>query len=471
MIEEHFGFSAQPFKLSPDTKFFFSSSSHTKAMAYLHYGLRQAEGFIVITGEIGTGKSMLIGHMLDQINSTSVSAAHIVTSTVEPDQLLSQVLSAFQIEAAGTGRAAELEAFEDFLYDNVNRGRRVLLVVDEAQNLPSRTIEELRMLTNINHQGTPLFQVFLVGQPEFRDTLGRADMEQLRQRVIASYHLHSLNSEETREYIEHRLAVVGRVEKPYFTEEAFDLIFDQTGGVPRRINSLCTRLLLFCALEDRDLINSAVVRKVADELSLEVSGAVTTSHHIAHADNDEDLSALDKVPSTPQTPASNVVTLAPNGAAYTNGVDASQTQSEKPNRQSAATLNDVASAIAALAKEQAAAKSDDQQIGMAHDEPVHNAPTKQDDAPEETIKSAPSDMPSDAPISSDKKSSRPSSSDLSSTVMDHIMALRGDLHAAHKGNRTIYQSLAEMEDNHADNVVQIREHLDRADGILRDLKR
>lgn len=270
MYEQRFGLNGSPFRLNPDPKFFFGSRSHNKAMAYLHYGLRQGEGFIVITGEIGAGKSILIGHLLDQLDRTNVVAAHLVTASLEPSALLAHVLSAFRIAPAGEGKTAEIEALEDFLYDQMNRGRRVLLIVDEAQNLPVKTIEELRMLSNMDYEGTPLFQVFLVGQPEFRALIASAEMEQLRQRVIASYHLDPLDTEETRAYILHRLHLVGWADKPAFADEAFAAIHAATGGVPRKINTLCNRLFLFCALEGKASISAALVRAVQSELSEEM---------------------------------------------------------------------------------------------------------------------------------------------------------------------------------------------------------
>ncbi len=266
MYEEYFGLSGSPFRLNPDPRFFFGSRSHNKAMAYLHYGLKQAEGFIVITGPIGAGKTMLIGQLLDQLNRSNVIAAQLLTSNVEPDELLGHILSAFRIEPETEGRAGQLEAFEDYLFDQLNRGRRVLLIMDEAQNLPHKTLEELRMLSNIDYDGTPLFQVFLVGQPEFRDIMSAPDMEQLKQRVIASYHLESLTVEETREYILHRLSVAGWKEDPVLDDAAFEAIFAETAGRPRRINTLCNRLMLYCALEKRHEVDGAVVETVITEL-------------------------------------------------------------------------------------------------------------------------------------------------------------------------------------------------------------
>lgn len=275
MYEEYFGLSGPPFKLNPDPKFFFGSRSHNKAMAYLHYGLKQAEGFIVISGPVGAGKSMVIGHLLDQLDRSNIVAAQLLTSNVGPDELLEHILSAFRIEPEGEGRTGQLEAFEDYLFDQLHRGRRVLLIMDEAQNLPHKTLEELRMLSNLDYDGTPLFQVFLVGQPEFRDTLTSEKMEQLKQRVIASYHLENLSSEEMREYVQHRLSVVGWRQDPSFTDGAYDAIFAETGGRPRRINTLCNRLMLYCSLEKVHDVTKTVVKTVIAELHEEKLGSVT----------------------------------------------------------------------------------------------------------------------------------------------------------------------------------------------------
>ncbi len=273
MYEEYFGLSGPPFKLNPDPKFFFGSRSHNKAMAYLHYGLKQAEGFIVITGPVGAGKSTAIGHLLDQLDRSNIVAAQLLTTNVAPDELLEHILSAFRIEPENAGRTGQLEAFEDYLFDQLHRGRRVLLIMDEAQNLPDKTLEELRMLSNLDYDGTPLFQVFLVGQPEFRDTLLSDRMEQLKQRVIASYHLENLSREETQEYILHRLSVVGWNQDPVFTDEAFDAIYAETGGRPRRINTLCNRLMLHCSLEQLHEVDAEVLESVISELHEEKLGS------------------------------------------------------------------------------------------------------------------------------------------------------------------------------------------------------
>jgi len=279
MYEEYFSLSSPPFRLAPDTRFFYGSRSHNKAMAYLHYGLRQAEGFIVITGSIGAGKSMLISHLLEQLNRSNVVAAHLLTPNLKPDALVAHVLSAFGVEPAGAGKTAEIEAFEDYLFDQMNRGRRVLLIVDEAQNLPAETLEELRILSNMDYQGTPLFQVFLVGQPDFRDIIARKDMEQLRQRVIAAYHLEAMTREETEGYIRHRLTVAGWAGNPSIATDAFDLVHQSTGGLPRKINKLCTRMFLTAALEKRSHIDRALAETAIADLESEHKSVLSATQN------------------------------------------------------------------------------------------------------------------------------------------------------------------------------------------------
>lgn len=269
MIEDAFNLRGSPFRLSPDPKFFFGSRSHRKALAYLRYGVQQGEGFIVITGEIGAGKSILIGQLLSELDHSRIAAAHLVTSSIEANDIVRFILAGFKIKPAGESRASQISAFEEFLIAQHRSRRRVLLVVDEAQNIPPQTIEELRMLSNINYDGDPLFQIFLVGQPEFRDILAQPTLEQLRQRVIASYHLNALAEDETKEYIIHRLNCVGWRQDPSFTDEAFRIIHEQTGGVPRLINNLCNRLLLSCAIDEVHVIESQTVRDVVADISTE----------------------------------------------------------------------------------------------------------------------------------------------------------------------------------------------------------
>lgn len=238
IIEEFYGLHSAPFRLTPDPRFFVGTSVHRKALNYLNFGLEQGEGFIVITGEIGAGKSLVVEHMLAQLDQSKIVASTLVTSAVEADEALKLIISAFDLEAEEREKAAALQAFSDFLRRQHRAGRRVLLIVDEAQNIPKKTIEEFRMLTNFLVDGQSVFQIFLVGQPQFRDVLMDPDLEQLRQRVVASFHMQPLTYDDTRQYIEHRLSLVGWDGRPALTPDALHAIHRASGGLPRRINQI-----------------------------------------------------------------------------------------------------------------------------------------------------------------------------------------------------------------------------------------
>lgn len=273
MYEEYFGFSGKPFQLSPDARFFYPSKEHKRALSFLQYGLGQADGFIVITGDVGTGKTTLVQTLLSDLDPNTVMCANIVTTQLEENDLLTLVCINLGIPVDnGKSKALLLNDLERFFINRAAEGRRVLLIVDEAQNLPPRSVEELRMLSNFTHDAKPLVQVFLLGQEEFRGTLLSEGFEQLRQRVIATYHLNPLTDDETRTYIEHRLGTVGWSGNPHLTDEAFSEVFHFSEGVPRRINNLCDRLLLFAFLEERDNIDESVVKAVAQEIGSEFWG-------------------------------------------------------------------------------------------------------------------------------------------------------------------------------------------------------
>jgi general secretion pathway protein A len=273
MYREFFGLTGKPFQLSPDARFFFPSKEHKRALSFLQYGLGQGDGFIVITGDIGTGKTTLVQTLLADLDPKVTIVANMVTTQLKEDDLLTLVAFQFGLRPNGPSKAVLLRDLEQFFLHRTRENKRVLLIVDEAQNLPPQSVEELRMLSNFQYQGRPLVQVFLLGQEEFRATLLSEGFEQLRQRVIATYHLNPLDSEETRTYIEHRLKLVGWNANPTFTDEAFERIFAFTQGVPRRINNLCDRVMLYAFLEELHQIDGEVVRQVADEIGNEFIGA------------------------------------------------------------------------------------------------------------------------------------------------------------------------------------------------------
>lgn len=269
MYEAFYNLSTKPFSLSPDPRFFFGSSGHKRAMSYLRYGISQGEGFIVITGGIGTGKTTLVRNLFAELDKESIIAAQLVSTNLTPDELIKMVSAAFGLPYEGLAKVSLLQQLETFLRRAEAQGKRVLLVVDEAQNLPAETVEELRMLSNFQGENRSLIQSFLLGQDEFRHTIQSPGMEQLRQRIIASCHLSPLNKDEVRSYIEHRLKEVGWSSRPVITDIAFEFIHKYTGGVPRRINVFCDRLLLYGYLEELIVFNPKVVTLVADELAAE----------------------------------------------------------------------------------------------------------------------------------------------------------------------------------------------------------
>jgi general secretion pathway protein A len=278
MYETYYGLSAKPFQLRPDPHFFFGSKGHKRAMAYLEYGLSQGEGFIVITGEVGAGKTTLVRNLLNKIPTDQIVAAHIVNTSLDPEDTLRMVVSSFGLPYEGASKAELLNRLEQFLRGVDRQGKRALLVIDEAQNLNARTVEELRMLSNFQTDDRSLLQTFLLGQPEFRATLHSPGMQQLRQRVIASYHLGPMDAQETRAYVEHRLATVGWQGDPAFDDGAHAAIYAYSGGIPRKTNTLMDRVLLMGYLEEMHAFTEAdineVVRDIAEEY--ELPGAMGT---------------------------------------------------------------------------------------------------------------------------------------------------------------------------------------------------
>jgi len=272
VYENFYRLRAKPFRLSPDPSFFFASRGHKRALAYLRYGLSQAEGFVVITGAPGTGKTTLAQILLQDMEQSDVVVAHLTTTQLEADEMLRMVLASFGLRYEGQDKAGLLKTLEAFFMARSRERKRVLLVVDEAQNLPARSLEELRMLSNLQVGEQALLQTFLLGQVQFRQMLDHPDLEQLCQRVIANYHLSALGADECQNYVESRLRRVGWNDDPHFTDEAFEIIYRYTEGVPRRINMLCDRVLLFSSLEELHTVDAGVLHDVTDELQSEISG-------------------------------------------------------------------------------------------------------------------------------------------------------------------------------------------------------
>ena len=269
MYEAFYGLSAKPFQLNPDPKFYYASKQHRRAKAYLEYGVSRNEGFIVITGEIGAGKTMVLRSLIEGLNGSNVITGHLVTTQLDAEDTLRMVGAAFGFRVKDVPKSELLITLEAFLISQTSKGKRCLLIVDEAQNLTPRAVEELRMLSNFQFGNQALLQSFLVGQPEFREILQRPEMEQFRQRVAATCHIGPLDQDETRAYIEHRLNCAGAQGRPSFDAAAFDSIFKASGGIPRRVNAVADRLLLAGFLAERTHITADDVAEVVLEFAQE----------------------------------------------------------------------------------------------------------------------------------------------------------------------------------------------------------
>lgn len=273
MYESFYGLTSKPFQLNPDPSFYFGSRQHRRAMAYLDYGLHQNEGFIVITGEVGAGKTTLVRNLLNNLDADQVVAAHLVSTQLDAESTLRMVGAAFGVRTLNVDKSEVLMSLEAFLVSISRKGKRGLLIVDEAQNLTPSAVEELRMLSNFQLETHALLQSFLIGQPEFRDMMQSPHMEQLRQRVIAACHIGPMESAETRAYIDHRLSCAGWKGEAMFDDAAAAEIFAASAGIPRRINALCDRVLLAGFLAGKKGFGRADVAEVARELQEETGSA------------------------------------------------------------------------------------------------------------------------------------------------------------------------------------------------------
>jgi type II secretory pathway predicted ATPase ExeA len=278
-------FREPPFQMTPDVRLFFPSTVHSRAYAHLLYGLSQREGFVVVTGEVGAGKTTLIERLCAEFSTKGHAIARVMTTQVGAGDLLRLVAIAFGAPVKG-GKAELLQGIVDAMRRGIaETGRRHTLVVDEAQALPVASLEELRMLSNVTDGAHAMLQVVLMGQPQLRHTLARPDLDQLRQRVLAAYHLTAMTREETHLYVRHRMTSVGWTGYPAWEQMALDLVHERSGGVPRRINRLCARVLLAGTLEHSAVLTAELVGVTADELTQDL-GVICAEAPPPHREED-----------------------------------------------------------------------------------------------------------------------------------------------------------------------------------------
>jgi general secretion pathway protein A len=260
MYEQHYGFSEAPFALLPDPSFLYMSKDHSMALTLLRYSIMNKQGFTMISGEVGSGKTTLINRILDELeNDITVGLINFTHNAF--GELAEWVLMAFGLEYRGKSNVEMYDDFVKFLIEEYRKGQRVVLIIDEAQNMDPRTLEELRMLSNVNAQKEYLLHLIIVGQPELRATLQKAEMRQLAQRISVFYHLGHLTLTEALAYISHRLSVVGG-NPELFTPEAVQMIWSAAQGVPRIMNTLCDLSLVYGFSGACDSIDKSIVLEV-----------------------------------------------------------------------------------------------------------------------------------------------------------------------------------------------------------------
>jgi putative secretion ATPase (PEP-CTERM system associated) len=269
MYEEFYGFREEPFRLSPDSRLCFLHPSYKKARAYMQYALQRREGFVMVTGRPGTGKTTLINDITNQLSLQGNLHASLTSTQIQADDLLRLVVLKFGLSAATHYKAELIHELENYLYRLNREGRRPLLIIDEAQDLAADALEELRLLTNLQKDNQPLLQIFLVGQEELRQTVLSAGLEQLHQRIVAACHLAPLTPEATENYIIHRLTRVGWSNDPQFHSDIYAVVHQHSLGIPRVVNQICSRLLLQGMVEEKHQLDSADILQVIDDLNYE----------------------------------------------------------------------------------------------------------------------------------------------------------------------------------------------------------
>ena len=303
MYESYFNLKIKPFDLLPDHRFIYLSKSHKKAITYLDYGIRERSGFILLTGEVGSGKTTLIRNLLDQ-HYEHVVLSKIFNTRVTSEQLLGMINDDFGLAVQGKDKITLIRDLNAFLIDQYAAGNQPILIIDEAQNLSPDLLEEVRMLSNLEASNSKLLQIILVGQPELRTILASSGLRQLRQRISINCHLQALSRDEVEQYIVHRLEVAGNAAAVQFVPESFDAIFRYSRGIPRLINIICDFLMLSAFADETSMISVDMIQDVIGDLDFE------NYYWMAAADEqgDSENGSLDPLADKP-LPASSLHTL------------------------------------------------------------------------------------------------------------------------------------------------------------------
>jgi general secretion pathway protein A len=267
MYREYYGFNRRPFEMTPDPTFLYLGEAHREGLATLVYGVQSGKGFVLLTGEVGTGKTTLLHALLSQLDSSTASA-FIFNPRLEPLDFFAMLFKELGIEKPCSSKADYLLALNEFLIQRLGNNEPTLLIVDEAQNLSPEMLEEIRLLSNLETPTSKLIQIMLVGQPELNELLTRPELRQLRQRIALRHHLRPFDQQELRDYVNERLAKAGYTGKGLFKRSALRELYARSGGIPRVINNLCDAALLQGYARERSVVDGAMIREAAEALAL-----------------------------------------------------------------------------------------------------------------------------------------------------------------------------------------------------------
>ncbi len=270
MYKRFYGLQANPFNLNPDPRFLYESRWVEEALACLKYGIESRKGFVMLTGEVGTGKTTLLNKLLRFLRAKGLSTAYVFNPRLKVMEFLQYMMADFGLPTDSNGKAAYLQRLNQFLLERYSAGKTAVLIVDEAQNLSTDVLEEIRMLTNLETSTEKLLQIILCGQPELESKMKDPSLRQLRQRIAIRAKTHALNREETGKYIQVRLAIAGSGTDPIFSQEAVETVFEFSRGIPRVINLMCEHALITGFADQIRPIPARVLRQVAKEFELDV---------------------------------------------------------------------------------------------------------------------------------------------------------------------------------------------------------
>ena len=275
MYLKFFEFKEAPFNMTPNSRFFFESGKHTEALSTLIYAIDERKGFVVITGNIGSGKTTVCRTLLNKLTSTTQTA--LITNThMSGKDMIANIMEDLEIEYTPGSKTKMLSQLNHYLIEQLRNDQNVVVIIDEAQNLTPSVLEEVRMLSNLETENEKLIQIILLGQPELKRKLSMPKLEQLRQRIAVYYHLAPLTEEEAKKYVLYRLKIASDSKRKYFTNEALDIIWKFSNGIPRLINSICDSALLNGFIYEKDIIDAQLMQEVVEEAPMtQIGGQIS----------------------------------------------------------------------------------------------------------------------------------------------------------------------------------------------------